>query len=141
MADFAERAVIAIDPGSAKCGVAVVQEDGTTLFRAIVTADSALEEVHALIRRFQPVALLVGGGTGSKPLLRALDEAGLPLPVRRVDEAHTSEAARVRFVAENAARGWQRLLPRSLRTPWCPYDDYVAVILAERYWQTPPVEN
>jgi RNase H-fold protein (predicted Holliday junction resolvase) len=141
MTEIAERVVVAVDPGSAKCGVAVVREDGATLFRAIVTADSVLEEVRVLIQRFEPVALLVGGGTGSKPLLRALDAAGLPLPVRRVDESHTSEAARRRFVAENAARGWQRLLPRSLRTPWCPYDDYVAVLLAERYWQTPPVEH
>jgi RNase H-fold protein (predicted Holliday junction resolvase) len=141
MAELVERVVVAVDPGSAKCGVAVVREDGATLFRAIVTADSVLEEARALIRRFQPVALLVGGGTGSKPLLRALEEAGLPLPVQRVDESHTSEAARARFVAENAARGWQRLLPRSLRTPWCPYDDYVAVLLAERYWQTPPAES
>ena len=64
MTDSTERVVVAIDPGSAKCGVAVVREDGTTLFRAIVTADSVLEEAHALIQRFQPVALLVGDGTG-----------------------------------------------------------------------------
>ncbi len=131
-----ERAVLAIDPGSAKCGVAVVRQDGTVLFRAIVTADTLVEETRALLARFHPIALLVGAGTGSKPLLRALDAADLPLAAQRVDEAHTSEAARRRFVAENPAHGWQRLLPRSLRTPWCPYDDYVAVILAERFWHS-----
>ncbi|HZO89910.1 MAG TPA: hypothetical protein VFB38_16390 [Chthonomonadaceae bacterium] len=128
------RVILAVDPGSAKCGVAVVRSDGVVLFRAIMTVDSLVEEARALVARFRPLALLVGGGTGSGTLLRALEAARLPVPVRRVDEAHTSEAARARFVAENPARGWQRLLPRSLRTPWCPYDDYVAIILAERYW-------
>ncbi len=139
--DTNARPVLAIDPGSAKCGVAVVRQDGMVLFRAIVTADTLVEEARALIARFHPVALLVGAGTGSKPLLRALDAAGLPLPARRVNEAHTSEAARTRFVAENPAHGWQRLLPRSLRTPWYPYDDYVAVILAERFWHSTQEET
>ncbi|HKM17981.1 MAG TPA: pre-16S rRNA-processing nuclease YqgF, partial [Limnochordia bacterium] len=30
-------------------------------------------------------------------------------------------------------RGWRRLLPVSLQTPPVPIDDYVAVILAQRY--------
>jgi RNase H-fold protein (predicted Holliday junction resolvase) len=133
--------VLAIDPGSAKCGVAVVQPDGTVLFRAIITADSVVEETRTLVTRYQPVVILVGAGTGSKPALKALQEAEGNVTVCPVDESHTSEAARVRFVAENPARGWERLLPRSLRTPTRPYDDYVAVILAERYWQSTSARN
>lgn len=127
--------VLAIDPGIAKCGVAVVRRDGAILLRSIVAASDVLQEVRELIGRYAPVTLVVGGGTGSKPLLRALEEAGLSIPVLRVDEAHTSEEARARYVRENPALGLQKLLPRSLRTPPFPYDDYVAVILAERYWR------
>jgi len=128
-------AVLAIDPGSAKCGVAVVCRNGEIVFRAICAAEVLAEEVRAALAAYRPVALLIGLGTGSKPLLRALEAANLPHPLQAVDESHTSEAARARFVAENPAPFWQKLLPRSLRTPWKPYDDYVAVILAERYWQ------
>jgi hypothetical protein len=130
-------AVLAIDPGSAKCGIAVVCRDGEIVFRAIFATEALVEEIRAALATYRPVALLIGRGTGSRPLLRTLEAANLPLPLQPVDESHTSEAARIRFVAENPAPFWQRLLPRSLRTPWKPYDDYVAVILAERFWQTP----
>ncbi len=130
--------VLAIDPGSVKCGLAVVRRDGQALHHGIVDTGGLVAEAEALMARYAPCALLIGAGTGSKPLLSALQRAGLPVPVHVVDEAHTSEAARLRFVAANPAQGWQRLLPRSLRTPDRPYDDYVALILAERWWLSPP---
>ena len=130
------ESVLAIDPGSHKCGLAVVCRDGTVRARSVVPAESLVESVRELLERWKPVALVVGTGTGSRPLLQRLETAAFGLPLERMEESHTSEAARVRFVAENPPRGWQRLLPRSLRTPDRPYDDYVAVILAERYWQS-----
>ena len=125
---------LAIDPGSDKCGVAVVARCGAVLFRAIVPTPELVSTVRDALAQHQPAHLLCGRGTGSKPILRALEAAGLPLPIMLVDEAYTSEAARRRYVLENPARGLERLLPRSLRTPSVPYDDYVAVILAERFW-------
>jgi RNase H-fold protein (predicted Holliday junction resolvase) len=126
---------LAIDPGSGKCGIAVVCRNGSVLFQGIIPVANLVAEVRALVIAHTPLAILMGRGTGSKPLRQGLEAAGLPCPLHSVDEAHTSEAARRRFVAENAARGWQRLLPRSLRTPDRPYDDYVALILAERWWK------
>ncbi len=129
-----EASVLAIDPGSAKCGLAIVTQSGVVKHRAIVPTEALVAEVQSAIQLWSPVALIVGMGTGSKPLLRQLLEAQLSLHAQPVDEAYTSEQARVRYVAENLPRGWQRLLPRSLRTPPCPYDDYVAILLAERWW-------
>lgn len=130
-----EPCVLAIDPGSVKCGMAVVQRSGQILHQSVIATVSLAEEAASLIQRYRPIVLLVGTGTGSKPMLRALAAMNLTLPIVSVDEAHTSESARTRFVAENPPKGLQRWLPRSLRTPPRPYDDYVAVILAERYWQ------
>ena len=39
----------------------------------------------------------------------------------------------MRFLRAHPERGWKRLLPPGLRSPDRPYDDFVAVILAERY--------
>lgn len=128
-------AVLAIDPGSAKCGIAVTRPDGVILARDIVAPADLLERVRALLQTYRPLCILIGGGTGSKPLIVALRNAEMPVPICVVDEAYTSEEARARFVRETPPCGWQRLLPQSLRTPWCPYDDYVAIILAERYWR------
>ncbi len=125
---------LAIDPGRAKCGVAVVRQDGHVLYRGIVSPDALTRFVQELIAAHRPVVVLCGDGTGSKPIRDALLAADWGLPIRSVDEAHTSEAARLRFVRENKPPLRQRLLPLSLRTPWLPYDDYVAVLLAERYW-------
>ena len=133
--------VLAIDPGRAKCGVAVVQQDGQVLHRGIVPLETLADELRALIATYQPQALVCGNGTGSKPVLEIVRAAAQALPLERVDETRTSELARARFVRENKPPFLQRLLPRSLRTPWLPYDDYAAVILAERYWQSSPLEN
>jgi hypothetical protein len=56
------------------------------------------------------------------------------LPLETVDEYNTSARARLRFVSENPAPGWRRLLPPGLRSPEVPYDDYAAILLAEDYF-------
>jgi hypothetical protein len=127
--------VLAIDPGSAKCGIAVVQRDGVVRFRAVVPSGRVVAQAQELAVTHRPQAVLLGNGTGSRPLLLQLQAAGLPVPLLSVDESHTSEAGRVRYLTANPPQGWQRLLPASLRTPPVAYDDYVALILAERYWQ------
>jgi hypothetical protein len=48
-----------------------------------------------------------------------------------IEEAGTTLAARARYFKEHPRRGWRRLLPLGLQTPPEPYDDYVAVLLAE----------
>ena len=132
-ADRDANLVLAIDPGSAKCGVALVARDRRVLHRVIVPAEALTETVAPLVAAFRPFRLLIGDGTGSRELRERLQIA-LAMPVETVSESHTSEAARARFLAENPARGLEKLLPRSLRTPSEPYDDWVAVILAERFW-------
>jgi RNase H-fold protein (predicted Holliday junction resolvase) len=127
--------VLAVDPGRVRCGVAVVTEEGKALYQAIVSPDGLVEEVGRLKAQFSPRVILVGKGTGSAPLIEALERVAEETPIVVMEEAYTSEAARRLFVQENPARGWQKLLPRALRTPDRPYDDYAARILAQRWWQ------
>jgi RNase H-fold protein (predicted Holliday junction resolvase) len=126
--------VLAIDPGSEKCGIAVVRRCGDVPFRAIVPACDLVATTRDLIDQFEPCHIVCGRGTGSKAILSSLLACDLSAPVAVVDESYTSEEARRRYVAENPPQGWDRLLPPCLRTPRVPYDDYVAVILAERFW-------
>jgi hypothetical protein len=81
-------------------------------------------------------AIVIGDGTGSKTLARAIRAAYTEQRLDVVDEFGTSLAARARYCRENPARGWKRFLPVGLRTPGEPYDDYVALILAERWLQS-----
>lgn len=123
--------ILAIDPGSQKCGVAVV-EGNTVLHKAILPRDKAIDGVVTLIAELHPERVIIGNGTGAQPVTNTLQEA-TEIPIIQVDEAYTSLAARKRYLSEHPARGLSRLVPVELRIPKEPYDDYVALILAERY--------
>jgi RNase H-fold protein (predicted Holliday junction resolvase) len=124
--------IVAVDPGTAKCGVAVVDGEGRVPHRAVVPTERLVTIVLRLVAAHAPERVLVGDGTQSAPIVRALRDA-LPesLPVTPVPEGFTSQRARARYLAENPPSGLSRLLPRGLRTPPVPIDDYVAVLLAE----------
>ncbi len=109
--------VLAIDPGSAKCGVAIV-EPGRVVHQEIVLTEQLSSRVAALRAELLPEQLLLGNGTQSKAITALFPEVLL------VPEAFTSQRARERL--RRTQPWWQRLLPLS-----APYDDLVAVILAE----------
>jgi len=144
-AEAARRTVLSIDPGTAKCGVAIVRQPileaaltgpADVLHREIVETDRLVARVLALLAAHRVVdTVLIGNATRGAALLRAL-RAALPpdFPLYPVEEAFTSQRARVRFGIENPPRGWQRLVPAGLRTPPRAYDDYVAVLLAEDWF-------
>ncbi len=131
------QTVLAVDPGSAKCGVAVVFAGPPIccLHRAVVETERLVVAVADALRRFPAISLmLVGGGTGSVRLRRALQAAFPQVPLQIVDEHGSSARARGRFLAQIPAPGWRRLLPPGLRAPERPYDDFVAQLLAEEYF-------
>lgn len=132
-----KRVVLAIDPGRAKCGVAVVSAtvDNPTpqvLHRSVIDTNNLPQTAAALIEQFTPERILIGDGTTSKSAREMLSAQDCP-PVEVVDEKFTTLLARERYFKENPPRGLRRLIPVSLQTPPTPYDDYVAIILAERY--------
>lgn len=135
--------VLAIDPGRAKCGVAIVrrsadpggsspEQTAEVLHRSVVPSPEIDRIIASLFARFSPEVILIGDGTTSSQVVGIAE--GLHLaPVRLVDEKFSSVQARKRFFVENPPQGLRRLIPVSLQTPPRAYDDYVAVLLAERY--------
>ncbi len=129
------QAVLSIDPGRAKCGIAVVDSAGVVHHRAIVALDALVPALRESMSRFRIVALLLGDGTAGKAAMSLIQGLAPDIPLHRVDERYTSELARRRYVEDHPPTGLARLVPRGLRSPDAPYDDYVAVILAERWWK------
>lgn len=123
--------ILAIDPGRAKCGLAIVTRDGKILHREIVETARLVSAVTSLVERFHPTQTLIGDGTQSATLRKALRAALPELPLESVPEAFTSQRARTRWWQVNPPLGVARLVPTTLRTPPVPWDDWVAVILAE----------
>lgn len=127
-----EPVVVAIDPGREKCGVAVVAMDGTVLEQAVIPAPALRERLLGV--ELPVAAYVVGHRTASREARAVLQAIGVPGErVKVVDEDRSSEMGRRRYWRAKPPKGWRRLIPTGLQVPPEPYDDFVAVELAERY--------
>lgn len=125
--------VAAIDPGREKCGVAIVAEDGEVLEQSVVATVWLADEMAERVRRFSPERILLGNGTTSRAAEATIRENLPDIPVEIVDEYRTTDDARRAYWKANPPTGWRRFFPTSMQVPPEPVDDYVAVLLAQRY--------
>jgi RNase H-fold protein (predicted Holliday junction resolvase) len=109
--------VLGVDPGTRKCGYAVVAEaHAPPLALGIVPTEQLVETLLELARRFSVRAVALGGGTHTAPVGAMLAQLGLPIEV--VDERETTLLARRH--------------PRGMLLPPRPIDDFAALLIAER---------
>jgi len=125
------QTVIAIDPGRAKCGVAVVAPDGTLLAKSVVDLADLTPLLEQLLPAHEDSSLIVGDSTGSQGVCQALEAAFPHLRLERVPEYRSTERALARWRDTVRPQGWRKLLPRPFRFPNEPIDDFAAWILAE----------
>lgn len=130
------KTVLAIDPGSSKCGMAVVHRDEASklevLWRDIAPKETLKERLQAAFDEHPFTLVIVGSGTKSKEVVHEVREQMPSMGILVVDERDTSLQARERYWEHNPRRGLRRLLPATLQVPPAPVDDFVALILAER---------
>lgn len=132
-----DDAVIAVDPGREKCGLAVVGRTGEVFMKAVVATDRLPSVVAQLAALHRIATVVIGNRTGSRAAAMAIaggQPADRPLTIRTVDEHRSTDQARARYWRDNPPRGLARLIPVTLQVPPVPVDDYVAVILAERFF-------
>ena len=122
--------VLAIDPGRAKCGIAVLSPQGDILLHEIVPTGALETRVSELAAEYAPRIIMGDGTTSAATKARIEAQVGA---VTLVDEYRTTEEGRRLYWAENPPRGWRRLVPRGLLTPTVPVDDFAAVALARRF--------
>lgn len=125
--------IIAVDPGREKCGIAVMQNDGNIFYQQVIATADLAETVRACYEKYEPDCLVIGDGTTSKTAQATIKKAVAKLKLCVVDEYRTTDAAKLRYWQENPPKGWRKILPVTMQVPPVPVDDYVAVILAERY--------
>jgi len=135
----AEDMVVAIDPGREKCGVAVVHRDRGVLFKTIVATAELVSAVAELATTYKVATLVIGDRTTSLIAQAELANVwadGQKVTIIPVNEHRSTDEARKRYWREHPPRGLKRLIPTTMQVPPCPVDDYVAVILAERYFSS-----
>lgn len=130
------KTVLAIDPGASKCGMALVQRDGDGNLQLLWRKVSPRAAVVANIEEASEVqafsVLIIGSGTTSKSLLEIIRQAFPSVGILVVDEKDTTMQARERYWEHVQRRGWRKLMPASFQVPPEAFDDFVAMILAER---------
>lgn len=131
-----EFTILAVDPGSMKCGLAVVNNQLTVLNKRMVDLTGLTDTAQWLCAEYSVSIIVIGDRTHSK-IIRSKLTTSLELPIIMVNEDRSSLEGRYRYLKENS-RGLSKILPIGLRVPREPYDDYVAVILAERFLKKYP---
>jgi hypothetical protein len=101
----------------------------------VISLERLIETVVNLHQEFRLELIVVGDRTHSKIIREMLTP--VKLPIIRVNEDKSSIEGRYRYLKEKTT-GFARLLPLGLRIPKQPFDDYVAVVLAERYLKNNP---
>lgn len=132
-----DEMIVALDPGREKCGIAVVHKQQGMLMKDVIQTNELTIKIQELITQYNIRQIVIGDGTSSREVKQSLETIKIedgPLSISFIDERHSTDEARQRYWAENPPRGLKRLIPITMQVPPKPVDDYVAVILAERYF-------
>jgi len=127
--------LLAIDPGTVKCGLAILDSEGKVLFREISPTDTIQNRLADLIDKWNVTYVVYGESTGAKNIRKLLDELARKstFTVHSVDEKNSTLEARPLYWQEYPRRGLLRLLPISLLSPPVAIDDFAAVVLGRRF--------
>lgn len=130
------KTILAIDPGSSKCGVALVRREQDGVLTLVWRTICPPAELPAKLTEARGIegysTVVVGSGTHSRQIVEAIRLQLPSIGVLLVDERDTSLQARERYWEHNPRKGWKRLLPATLFPPTEPIDDFAALVLAER---------
>ncbi len=121
---------LGVDPGKDKCGLALLNDQGAVLVQKIVPPNALEKEIEDIASGKDNITIILGNGTTSKKYIKILLERKYKVEV--VEESYSTLEARELYFQEKGY-GWQAILPKGLRSPNCPLDDYAARILVNRY--------
>ncbi len=128
--------ILGIDPGRQKTGLAIVDEAGAIVWRAIVPSVELGATVEELLGKWPLARVALGDSTGSSlaaciiETLLETTKASAKLEI--VNERDSTQEARPLYFAAHPPRGWKRFVPLGLQCPPEPIDDFAAVVLARR---------
>lgn len=131
--------ILAIDPGSEKTGIAVVNHDGSLVVKAIVPTPDLADHVEQLYQQYGFIHVVMGDGTNHKHLQPVIEEwianNHSKVSFSLINEKYTTVEGRKLYFQYTPRRGWRRFVPLSLQYPPEPVDDFVAWIIGKRYIQ------
>ena len=127
--------IIAIDPGTRKCGYAVVDSNLSVLQREVISTEKIAKILEDSLNVYKANKIVLGNGTNYKNIEKRLKNHFSQLKIILIEEEFSTLEARKKYFEAHPPRGILKLIPLSLRVPPCHYDDFVAVLLAEKYFK------
>lgn len=123
---------MAIDPGMAKCGVAVTDGEARAMLLEVVALDEIGAYIAALTEQYPQAVKVIGNGTHHTQVLKRIKAQAPTLDFIAVDERNTTLQGRKLYWQYNKPCWWQRLIPADWRTT-PPLDAYAALAIAKNY--------
>ncbi|HAJ32025.1 MAG TPA: resolvase [Candidatus Atribacteria bacterium] len=130
-----EEIIIAIDPGTKKCGYAVVDSNLSVLQREVISTEKIAKTIEDNLNIYKIDKIILGNGTNYKTIEESLENHFSQLKIILIEEEFSTLEARKKYFEAHPPRGILKLIPLSLRVPPCHYDDFVAILLAEKYFR------
>lgn len=130
-----KEVVIAIDPGTKKCGYALVDSDFSVLQREVIQINKIVNNIEDSLKVYKINKIVLGGGTNYKKIEKKIKDHFPDIDIVLIKEDFSTLEARKKYFESNPPRGIFKLIPLSLRVPTRDYDDFVSVLLAEKYFR------
>jgi len=130
-----EEIIIAIDPGTKKCGYAVVDSNLSVLQREVISTDEIPQTIEDGLNIYKIDKIILGNGTNYKKIEERLKDNFPQLKIILIEEEFSTLEARKKYFETHPPRGIFKFIPLSLRVPPGHYDDFAAVLLAEKYFK------
>ena len=130
--------LLAIDPGTRKCGIAVLHPDGTALEKRVAPLEGLKNELEDIFGRRDDIdAVVVGSGTGSAKVIEIIRSIGAaPGSIEKIQERNTTLDAR-KLYEKDHPRPWPlRMLPFGLFGLPDGMDAYAAVAIGLLYLES-----
>lgn len=124
--------VLGLDPGTDKCGLALVDAQDQVCYRAVIAVDQLAEKLRELCCQYPVERIALGDKTGAATVRRIVQAALPEVPLSFVSEHGSTEEARNLYWEYHPPRGWRRLVPRAWLVPPGLLDAYAAEIIARR---------
>lgn len=124
---------LGVDPGRSKTGLAVTDSRGKILYLLVAETDKLQKQLTDTAAQYAPCEIVIGNGTNSKNIAGKISEWLPDIPLKVIEEAHSTEEARDLYWQENPPTGIKKLIPRGMLVPSEPLDAYAAVVLIKRY--------
>ena len=129
-----EEVMVAIDPGTVKCGVAILDYSGLLIEGFSVNRSSFISQFKETLTLHSPLQCIVGDGTSSKALISEIQE-NCSIPVVVIDEFGSTLEARKLWAESEWSTGIYKYVPLIIKTLFEPssLDSYAAWALGLRF--------